>query len=29
MWSENDPHPSENGHQLWADELYKDLKNEL
>ena len=25
LFNEYDPHPSEKGHQLWAEELYKDI----
>ena len=28
LWSDTDPHPTELGHKLWAEELYKDLKDE-
>ncbi len=29
LFSKDNSHPSEKAHHLWAEELYKDLKDEL
>ena len=29
LFSKDNSHPSENAHQLWAEELFKDLKGKI